>query len=80
VSAALAARGWTAGCTSVAWYQGRPPRIPRPFSRASGTEKPTRSRSNAMEVPFGIEAHGSVPGPVTVTAMTSLTGFMPGSG
>jgi len=33
-----------------------------------------------MEVPFGIEAHGSVPGPVTVTAMTSLTGFMPGSG
>jgi hypothetical protein len=32
-----------------------------------------------MGVPGVIEPHGSVAGPVTVTLMTSLTAFMPGS-
>jgi len=53
--------------------------MPRPFLRASGAEKPTRILSNTMGVPGVIEPHGSVAGPVTVTLMTSLTAFMPGS-
>ena len=44
-----------------------------------GDEKPTRILSNTIGDPGAIEAHGSVAGPVTVTAMTSLTGFRPGS-
>src|SRR5215472_1833336 len=61
----LADRGELTWCTLAAWYQGRPPRIPRPFSRASGTEKPTRILSNTIGVPGVIDPHGSVAGPVT---------------
>jgi len=50
--------------------------IPGP---ASGTENPTRIRSNEIGVPGAIAVQGSAAGPVTVTAMTSLTGLRPGS-
>ena len=37
-------------------------------------------RSNVIGVPGWIDAQGSVAGPVTVTPMTSLTGFHAGLG